>query len=181
MATGCVVRPFGLLWFCLALPLAAQEAETPERQAYLLWQQGYHRHLDGAYEEAIAMFRRSIAVHPTAEEHTFLGWSLSHLGQLDEAIAECETAVAIDPDYGNPYNDIGVYLIDLGRPDEAVSWLEQAARAERYCCYQFGRIQLMRGDLAAARRSFERALSYEPSYLPAWQGLAFIRAQGPEL
>lgn len=175
-----------LLWLCLALPLAAQETQTAERQAYLLWQEGYHHHLAGAYDQAIAAYRRSIAIHPTAEAHTFLGWSLSYLGQLDEAIAECKAAIEIDPEYGNPYNDIGVYLIDLGRLEEAVPWLEKATRAERYCCYQFphfnlGRIQLMKGQLAAARRSFEQALSYEPSYLPAWQGLAFIRAQGPEL
>jgi Tfp pilus assembly protein PilF len=186
MIASRVVRLLGLLWLCLAPPLAAQQAESPESQAYLLWEEGYHRHLAGAYDEAIALFRRSIEIHPTAEAHTFLGWSLSYRGQLDEAIAECKTAIAIDPDYGNPYNDIGVYLIDLGRPDEAVPWLEQATRAKRYCCYQFphfnlGRIQLMMGQLTAARRSFERALSYEPSYLPAWQGLAFIRAQGREL
>jgi Tfp pilus assembly protein PilF len=174
------------LWLCVALPLAAQETETPEGQAHLLWEEGYHHHLAGAYDQAIAAYRRSIEIHPTAEAHTFLGWSLSYLGQLEEAIAECETAIAIDPGYGNPYNDIGVYLIDLDRPEDAIRWLEKATRAERYCCYQFphfnlGRIQLMKGQLSAAERSFERALSYEPSYLPAWQGLAFVRAQGSEL
>ena len=28
---------------------------------------------------------------------------------------ECRTAIAVDPDFGNPYNDIGSYLITLGR------------------------------------------------------------------
>jgi Tfp pilus assembly protein PilF len=175
-----------LLWLWFAPPLAAQQTEASERRAVLLWEEGYHHHLAGAYDQAIDAYRRSIAIHPTAEAHTFLGWSLSYLGDLEEAIAECEAAIAIDPDYGNPYNDIGVYLIDLGRPDEAIPWLEKAMQAQRYCCYQFphfnlGRIQLMKGQLSAAQRSFERALSHEPSYLPAWQGLAFIRAQGREL
>ena len=39
----------------------------------------------------------------------------------------------------------------------------------------------MEGRLDEARRSFERALDYEPDYLPALQGLAYIRAQGQEL
>jgi Tfp pilus assembly protein PilF len=39
----------------------------------------------------------------------------------------------------------------------------------------------MKGQLQEAKRSFERALSYDPNYLPAHQGLAFIRSQGEEL
>jgi Tfp pilus assembly protein PilF len=135
---------------------------------------------------AVRYFRKSIEIHPTAKAHTFLGWSLSKLGQTQEAIDECKTAIDLDPDYGNPYNDIGVYLIDLGRPDEAIPWLEKAARAKRYCCYQFphfnlGRILLMEGRLEEARRSFERSLDYEPNYLPARRGLEYIRAQGQDL
>jgi Tfp pilus assembly protein PilF len=169
-------------------PLAAEEPEALAhfRQAYLLWQEGYQLHLAGAYEEAIKRFEASIELHPTAEAHTFLGWSMSYLGRLEGAIEECKKATAIDPDFGNPYNDIGVYLIDLGRPDEAIGWLEKAIGAKRYCCYQFphfnlGRVQLIKGQLQEAKRSFERALSYDPNYLPAHQGLAFIRSQGEEL
>lgn len=172
----------------VSAPLAAEQPEPPAslRGAYLLWQEGYRLHLAGAYEEAIKRFEKSIELYPTAEAHTFLGWSMSYLGRLEEAIAECEKAIAIDPDYGNPYNDIGVYLIDLGRPDEAIEWLEKAIAAKRYCCYQFphfnlGRIQLMKGQLKEAKRSFERALTYDPDYLPARHGLALIRSQGEEL
>lgn len=39
----------------------------------------------------------SCDIHPTAEGHTYLGWSMSMLGQLDEAIAECKKAIALDP------------------------------------------------------------------------------------
>jgi tetratricopeptide (TPR) repeat protein len=86
-------------------PLAAEEPEVPLREAYLLWQVGYQLHLAGAYEEAIKRFEASIELHPTPEAHTFLGWSMSYLGRLEEAIEECQKAIAIDPDYGNPYND----------------------------------------------------------------------------
>jgi len=169
-------------------PLAAEEPEAPTqlREAYLLWQEGYRLHLAGAYEEAMKRFEQSIELHPTAEAHTFLGWSMSYLGRLEDAIEECKKAIEVDPDYGNPYNDIGVYLIDLGRSDEAIGWLEKATVAKRYCCYQFphfnlGRVQLMKGQLQEAKRSFERSLSHEPNYLPARQGLAFIRSQGEDL
>lgn len=162
---------------------AAQQSESPEEQARAAWQLGYLLHLHGEYERAIERFRESISLHPTAEAHTFLGWSLSHLGRLEEAIAQCEIAIRLDPDFGNPYNDIGVYLIDLGRPQEAVPWLEKATKAKRYCCYQFphfnlGRVWLAQGRIEEARRAFERALEYDPDYLPARWALEVLERSG---
>jgi Tfp pilus assembly protein PilF len=155
-------------------------------EAFAHWRTGYVLHLRGAYREAAEAFRHSIAAAPTAEGHTFLGWSLSRLGRLEEAIEECRRAIALDPDYGNPYNDIGVYLIDLGRLAEAVPWLEQALSAPRYCCrhyphFNLGRILLAQGDLEGAARRFERALVEEPGYEPALRGLALIREAGETL
>ena len=170
-----------VVWLCVASPLRAAESEGSAtlQEAYLHWQRGYVLHLYGSYHQAIASFRRSIEAYPTAEGHTFLGWSLSHLGRVDEAIAECKKAIAVDPDYGNPYNDIGAYLIELGKADEAVAWLEKAMGAKRYCCYEYphanmGRIHLMKGQLGEAKRSFDRALTYDRDYLPALQGLQLI-------
>ncbi len=158
---------------------------TPEQRAYFTWKTGYLLHLGGDYRQAIEYFRMSIALHPTAEAHTFLGWSLSFIGKLDEAIDQCKIAIEVDPDFGNPYNDIGVYLIDLGRPEEAIPWLERATRANRYCCYEFahynlGRVQMLKGDIAAARRNFKRALEYEPGYWPARKALEFLDEKGLE-
>lgn len=171
----------GLAAACAAAEEPSGDA-SPLQQAFVYWQQGYVLHSLGEYEAAARYFRRSIDAQPTAEGHTFLGWSLSHLGRIDEAIAECKAAITIDPAYGNPYNDIGVYLIDLGRADEAPPWFEKAMRAERYCCYQFphfnlGRVLLMHGKLEEAQRSFERALSYDPDYLLALKALEYIRSQ----
>ena len=169
------------LALALSAPLLARGSELPHQRdrAYEHWQEGYLLHSLGAYEKAVEAYRKSIELRPTAEGHTFLGWSLSMLGRLDEAIGECKRAIAFDPDYGNPYNNIGVYLIELGRPDEAIPWLEKATRAERYCCYAFphfnmGRIELMRGREAAAKRFFERALSYDPDHRPSLEALELI-------
>ncbi len=174
-----------LVWTCVASPLwAAEPADSATlEESYRYWRQGYLLHDYGNYHEAIANFRRSIKAYPTAEAHTYLGWSLSYLGRVDEAIAECKKAIILDPDYGNPYNDIGAYLIQLDKADEAVAWLEKAMGATRYCCYEFphanmGRIHLMKGQLEEAQRSFDRALSYNPNYLPALQGLRLIEQYG---
>lgn len=179
-ALPCAIVAAGLVLLAPANRTWAQAEGTPAERAELLWQQGYAFHILGAYEYAIVLFERSIETQPTAEGHTFLGWSLSHVGQIEEAIAECKKAIAIDPDFGNPYNDVGVYLIELGRLDEAVPWLKKAMVAERYCCYQFphfnlGMILLKKGKVSEAKRLFEQALEYDPEYLPAKRALEEIR------
>ena len=173
--------------FVVFLALACGQARAGEvedrdaiAEAFIHWRNGNVLHLAGRYEQAAELFQQSIDAYPTAEGHTFLGWSLSELGRLEDAIAECKKAISLDSDYGNPYNDIGVYLIQLGRPEEAVPWLHKAIAAKRYCCYEFahanlGRVLLSQGKIDAAKRSFERALSRNPEYVPAIAGLELIR------
>ena len=36
------------------------------------------------------------------------------------------------PTFGNPYNDIGAYLIEKGDLDEAIPWFQKAMQARRY-------------------------------------------------
>ena len=174
-----------MIFVCPPLEAGEHAQATLRQEAYRFWEKGYLLHLTGAYQAAAAMFEKSIGTYPTAEGHTYLGWSMSELGRLEKAIGQCKKAIALDPDYGNPYNDIGVYLIGLGRPAEAVPWLEKAMAAKRYCCYQYphtnlGRVLLGQGRMAAAERAFKRALAYDPDYAPALLGLQYIRDQGFE-
>jgi len=60
--------------------------------------------------------------------HVF-GLDVSFPGKLDDAIAECKRAIELDPEFGNPYNDIGAYMIEMGRFEEAIPWLERAIEA----------------------------------------------------
>ncbi|MFQ5553480.1 MAG: tetratricopeptide repeat protein, partial [Thermoplasmata archaeon] len=123
----------------------------------------------GDLENAERLYRRSLEAFPTSEAHTFLGWTYSFLNRLEDAMRECREAIDVDPTLGNPYNDIGAYLIELGRPDEAVAWLKRATQADRYCCAFYahcnlGRVFMLRGDLVAAREEFARALDVNPEY-----------------
>jgi len=136
--------------------------------------------MDGDYDRAIELYRGSIALHPTAEAHTFLGWTFHFQGKIQEAIAECKRAIALDPDFGNPYNDIGAYLIDLGLFDEAIPWIERAIVAKRYEPRHFphfnlGRAYLAKGSINRARELFQKALEIEPRYTLASQALEKLR------
>jgi len=144
------------------------------------FQQGYEAQMQGRLEEAEAHYQRSIALHPTAEAHTFLGWTYHFQGRIEEAIAECKRAIEIDPDFGNPYNDIGAYLIEQERYDEAIPWLERATEARRYeprhfPHYNLGRAYLGKEMYSNAMRCFQEALQIEPRYSLARQALASLR------
>ena len=157
------------------------EKENIER-AVKLFHEAYHRQMEGELEEAINLYRQSIHCYPTAEAYTFLGWTLSFQGQYEDAIEECKKAIAVDPDFGNPYNDIGAYLINLGKLDEAIPWLEKAMQAGRYEAYHYphcnlGRVYLAKGMLKKALEEFEKALAIEPNYTFARQAAEAIQQQ----
>src|SRR2546430_16818692 len=128
------------------------------------------------------LYQQSIDVHPTAEAHTFLGWTLSFQGRLEEATRECLKAIEVDPDFGNPYNDIGCYLMQQGNLAEAIPWLEKAKHAPRYEPRQFpymnlGRIYLRQGRWADALREFEAAVRLAPTDVELRKTLHSLRAR----
>ncbi|HEY1433946.1 MAG TPA: tetratricopeptide repeat protein [Thermoanaerobaculia bacterium] len=149
-------------------------------RALELWQEGTARLLAGELDEAIALFTRSLEARPTAEAYTFRGWAYSFAGRLDEAILECRKAIATDPRFGNPYNDIGCYLMEQGRWDEAIPWFESAKRATRYEPRHFpylnlGRLRAARGEVAEALAELEAALALNPGDSVALGLLASLR------
>lgn len=123
--------------------------------------------MDGKLDDAIRLYKESIAVCPTADAHTYLGWTYSFQGRIDDAIAECEIAIKVDPDFGNPYNDIGVYLMQQQKLDEAIPWLEKAKLAKRYEPRHFpymnlGRVYLNKEMIGKALEEFRDALRLNP-------------------
>jgi tetratricopeptide (TPR) repeat protein len=160
----------------------SQETSDRLRRAHQLFVEAYRLHMAGDVDAAIARYQESIASRPTAEAHTFLGWALSFIDRLDDAIAECKKAIAVDPDFGNPYNDIGSYLLKQGKLDDAIPWLEQAINAKRYEPRHYphcnlGRIYWAKGMLNRAISELERALELEPTSRFAQGALAAIRQQ----
>lgn len=138
-------------------------------RALALFHEGYELQVQGLWADAMACYRESIRLHPTPEAHTFLGWVYSFLKLYDEAIAECRKAIAIDPAFGNPYNDIGAYLVEQGRLEDAIPWFERAIQAPRYDarCYPFynlGRVYEKKGQWAKAIGFYCMSLRENPTY-----------------
>ena len=152
-----------------------------QQEAFRYFKEGYDRQAQGKLEEAIDLYKRSLEILPTAEAYTFLGWAYSFQGRYDEAIEECHKAIHIDPDFGNPYNDIGAYLIEKGKLDDAIPWFEKAICAKRYESYCFphynlGRVWEQKGEWDKALACFHKALRENPDYTLAKRALSRLQA-----
>lgn len=158
---------------------SSQQAAKLELALKLL-QDAYRLQMQGDLELAVDLYRRSISICPTAEAHTFLGWTYRFQGRLDDAIAECKKAIELDPGFGNPYNDIGAYLIEKQLFDDAIPWLEKATKSKRYESYHYpwynlGRAYLGKEMYKFARECFEIAIEIEPNYQTAHEALDRLR------
>lgn len=145
------------------------------------FQKGDERQMHGEREEAIALYTQSIEAYPTAEAYTFRGWTYSFLGNHESAIADCLEAIKVDPEFGNPYNDIGAYLIEQEKWEEAIPWFEKAIAAPRYeaRCYphfNLGRVYEHQRNWRKAKACYVRAIEENRQYRLAWAGLR--RLQG---
>ena len=161
-----------------------EEGPSPEPRlrAVELFRRAYEAQVERNYAEAVEFYRRSIETYPTAEAHTFLGWVYSFEGRYDEAIDECLKAIRVDPSFGNPYNDIGSYLIARGDLWTCVRWFRRALAATRYDSYAFphfnlGRVYEERRRPLDAARHYGLALEEQPGFAQAAKALRRVQAR----
>jgi len=157
------------------------DEEARRERATRYFEEAYRKQMSSEFDDAVGLYLKSIESFPTAEAHTFLGWTYHFMGRLDDAIAECYKAIEVDPSFGNPYNDIGAYLMEKGEVDEAISWFLRALEAPRYESYCFPHMNLGRAYETKRRwkeatSEYQKALNERQDYQPAKQGLARIRA-----
>jgi tetratricopeptide (TPR) repeat protein len=153
----------------------------PRTTAAELLRQAYDLQMAGDFQQAIALYTRSIEAFPTAEAYTFRGWAFSYLHDYDRAIAECLEAIRVDPDFGNPYNDIGAYLIEQGKWDDAIPWLEKATTAKRYEAraypwFNLGRVYEQMNNWQKAKDCYTRAYAIDSRYALALTRLRRLTA-----
>lgn len=150
-----------------------------KERARELWQEGMQELLEGRVQSAVDCFNQSLLSCPTAEGYTYRGWAVSFLGMLEQAVEDCRKAIRVDPEFGNPYNDIGVYMMQLGLLDEAIPWLESAKQAKRYEPRHFpylnlGHVYRAKGDQGRALEEYVRALELDPDNPVALKAIASL-------
>jgi tetratricopeptide (TPR) repeat protein len=153
----------------------------PRQVAAEYFQKAYDLQVAGDFQQAIAFYTRSIEAFPTAEAYTFRGWAYSFLGDYDRAIAECLEAIKVDPEFGNPYNDIGAYLIEQEKWDEAIPWFQKAIAATRYEArsyphFNLGRVYEHQHLWQKAKQCYAQAYALDKRYVAALTGLRRLQA-----
>jgi tetratricopeptide (TPR) repeat protein len=151
-------------------------SDEKRQEAMEVMGRAYQLHMKGEVDEALELYDRSLEILPTAEAYTFRGWAKSFRRDFEGAIGDCHLAIDLDPEFGNPYNDIGAYHLELGQPEDAIPWLRMALKAKRYESYCFphynlGRIFEAAGKLVEAREHFGLALESNPGYAIAAKAL----------
>jgi len=167
---GTVVSPRHLI------PEPDQDWGQEKKERYIkasqMFEMGYIAQLNGEVKRAEDLFQTSIKLFETAEAYTYLGGILGLKGEYEEAIAKCEKAIEVDPGLGNPYNDIGTYLIELERFSEAIPWLNKALDAARYdspflAHFNLGRAYILTNDNEKAKEALKHALKIRPDFQDA--------------
>lgn len=119
------------------------------------------------FAEAREKFKQSVALYPSAQGLTFWAWMESYEGNIAFAIDLCQKAIALNPHFGNAYNDIGCYYVLLEQFELAEAWLEKAKSAVDYDFPQFpylnlGRLHIRLGNIQKAIQEFRGALTFDP-------------------
>lgn len=82
-----------------------------------------------AIRQALNWADTALRMAPNSETaHWIKGWTLAEAGRMEEAIAECELGVSINPNLPMLLGDLGLFYALSGRADEAVKACELAIR-----------------------------------------------------
>ena len=142
----------------------------------------------GRYPEAARELKTSLSLRPkNGEAWATLGSVYTQLNQLPEATAALLEAIRQLPNQPAPHLTLANVLIKQNKLADASEQRKQAAalmrgnmnRERAEVATNSGNSLLKAGDLAAATRQFQDALTFDPTYTAAHRGLARIYdAQG---
>jgi tetratricopeptide (TPR) repeat protein len=123
------------------------------------------------YRDEVTLWQDTLAKNPQCWlAHTDLGYDLSKLGRVQEALSHEQKAVRLNPNYVEARNDLGVALQRAGRLQEAITQYQSALRikpdsAEAHC--NFGNALFELGKFKEAVGHYEQALQIKPGYARA--------------
>ncbi len=134
----------------------------------------------GRVDEAIADYRKSLAINPRYEEAANnLGHALAHQGKTAEAIEHYRAALRLKPELVEAHNNLGNALSDLGQVDEAIVHYEAAlARRPDHAdaLNNYGVALAMKGRMPEAIARIERSLQLAPDKISAHCNLGNVCA-----
>jgi len=133
-----------------------------------LYQQANTYIAENKLEEAIACYRKSIALVPTlGDAYQKWGNLLVKTGQLEAAIATYQQAIKLSPEDSWSYNSLGGIFIKLERWEEAVPVCQQAVRLDPNSFWDYNNLGLALTKLERweeAIEAYEKAAEINSSF-----------------
>ena len=112
------------------------------------------------------------------------GQDFKKQGKIQEAIACFQNAIAADPNYIPPHNNLGTLLQQQNRLSEAITCYQNALKINPNSALtltNLGSIYLIEGQLNQAEKLLKRALELNPELVPALYNLGLLYKQQAKL
>ncbi len=149
-----------------------------------LWQWDFQQSADAqTLAQAVAAAQRAIALNDSSPwGHLFLGYVYLFQKQYEQAMAEMERAIALDPNEAISYALLAQVLSRVGRPQEAVGMVEQALRRKSRAApdqhlYIVGAAYALAGRPEEAIAPLKQFLTRYPNILGAHLTLAAVYSE----
>lgn len=138
----------------------------------------------GSLDEALRWGKRAVALEPTSSiNYERVGDLYAGLLMLAEAESWYRRGLRVEPDNASIRMSLAVLHLIRGDSLGAAAALDSAraiAPATPSFAERTGQFELRRGNLAAAERDFERAVSVGPGQGNGWIGLAYVHMKRGE-
>jgi len=138
----------------------------------LSWQRSW------AYENEESLWTDTLAKNENCwVGHNDLGVDLFQKGQVDEAIAQFQKALGINPNYEEAHCNYGAALFQKGQVDEAMTQYQKALEinpnySDAY--FNLGNAFVKKGQPDEAISQFQKAIEINPNYTVAYNNLGLM-------
>ncbi|MBI3756737.1 MAG: tetratricopeptide repeat protein, partial [Deltaproteobacteria bacterium] len=162
-----------------AVALDPQYAEAYARLGWTYWREWRLRWSTDprTLERVLTLAQQALALDDSLPRaHSLLSYVYAQKQQYDQALAEGERAIALDPNNADSYESQAQVLNYAGRPEETLRMMEQAMRlnprSPPIYLQQLGRAYHSTGRYAEAVAILREAISQSPNLLHAYIFLA---------
>ena len=130
---------------------------------------GFTNLMNGDYQSAIVSFTESLDLNPSSLAYSNRGSAYINVRKYDDAIADYDRAIALDPSYAMAYNNRGFAKLNKGDYDGAIDDCSRAIAIDPNNAAAYnnrGTAKAHKGDYDSAIDDYDRAIAIDPNNAP---------------